>query len=215
MTQARHYVALSGLPLLIELKWPYHPSQSGADWYVLHARVGLDDGGPLHAEVSVNTSQSVKEALGSLDQRPEVESVVINTIRKAVDDKEVEFLKSGKLQPIAMSSRVYSIVRKNWSFRTVTDEEVAGLLKRKVYWSTLRGGESKVLILDSVEAQYVNSGLDRLREAAAVLAKDGLIELDGSFATPTQLLKNEAGEIEAALQNGLRELEKKHVFERG
>ena len=215
MTQRQRYVTLSGLPLLIDLKWPYHQSQSGADWYVLHARVGLDDGSPLHAEVAINTSQNAKDALGSLDQSPEVESVVINTIRKAVDDKQVEFLKSGKLQPVPMSSRVYDIVHNCWRFKSATDEKLAELLKRRAYWSTVRGNDAKVRIIDPVEAQYVGSDLTRIGEAALTIAKQGWIILNEDFAQPSERLKNASGEMEAALQNGLRELEEKHAFERG
>lgn len=215
MTQRQRYVTLSGLPLLIGLKWPYHQSQSGADWYVLHARVGLDDGSPLHAEVAINTSQSVKDALGSLDQTPEVESVVINTIRKAVDGKQVEFLKSGKLQPVPMSSRVYDIVHNRWMFKSATDEKLAELLKGKVYWSIVRGNDTKVRVIDPVEAQYVGSDLERVRKAALTIARQGWITLNGDLAEPTEQLTKASAEMEAALQNGLRQLEEKHAFEHG
>jgi len=35
----RTYVTLNGLPLQIELKWPFHKSGSGADFFVLHGDV--------------------------------------------------------------------------------------------------------------------------------------------------------------------------------
>ena len=42
------FVSLSGVPIHVsELKWPFHPSTSGADWHVLHGRaelLGNEDG---------------------------------------------------------------------------------------------------------------------------------------------------------------------------
>src|SRR5216684_1844089 len=66
-----HFVTLSGVPLHVsELKWPFHPSTSGADWHILHGRaelLGNEDG--LHVEVAVGMTQTMKDALGSLDSQ--------------------------------------------------------------------------------------------------------------------------------------------------
>src|SRR5205085_1194935 len=84
MATDSHYVTLSGLPIRIELAWPFHASTSGADWFSLHGRVWLDDDSGLHADVAVNLTQVIKEALPSLG--PEhAESGVVNAVRKDLD----------------------------------------------------------------------------------------------------------------------------------
>jgi hypothetical protein len=45
------YVTLGGLPLLIELKYPFHKSGSGADFWVLHGDIQLGNSEGLHAPV--------------------------------------------------------------------------------------------------------------------------------------------------------------------
>jgi hypothetical protein len=95
-----HFVTLSGVPIHVsELKWPFHPSTSGADWHVLHGRaelLGNNDG--LHVEVAVGMTQTMKDALGSLEP-DNAESMVVNAIRKTIDNGQLAFVKSGKLQP--------------------------------------------------------------------------------------------------------------------
>src|SRR5438876_1019092 len=63
------YVTLSGLPLRFDFTWPFRAAEAGSDWFVVHGIVGLDDGGNsgLQAEVAVNMSQTIREALPSLD----------------------------------------------------------------------------------------------------------------------------------------------------
>jgi len=50
------YMTLTGLPLSFHLEWPFHKSTSGADFWVLHADIALENSGGLHAPVSVNLS---------------------------------------------------------------------------------------------------------------------------------------------------------------
>ena len=57
------WVTLTGLPLTIKLDWPFHPSTSGADFWVLHGDVFLEGSEGLHAPVAVNLSQTVKEVM--------------------------------------------------------------------------------------------------------------------------------------------------------
>src|ERR1051326_713197 len=79
-----HFVTLSGVPINVaELRWPFHPSTSGSDWFVLHGRADLLDSDGLHIEVAVGMTQTIKDALGSLD--PEHTAVlVINSILKTL-----------------------------------------------------------------------------------------------------------------------------------
>src|SRR3954469_5964920 len=151
------YATLSGLPVRFELQWPFHLSTSGADWFGLHGRVWLEDGGVLHADVAVNLTQTIKEALPSLE--PEhAEAVVINAIRKDLDNKQLELLKSGKRQPVPVSSRHFNFKNNQLIFARADDQQVRDLLQRKVYWTAVRHGpDARSWITDAIDALYVNS----------------------------------------------------------
>ena len=130
------WVTLTGLPLTIALEWPFHRSTSGADFWVLHGDIRLENSDGLHAPVAVNLSAVVREAVASLEPG-DVEAPVINALRKEVDRHQIEFVKSGKLKPVAFSSRHYDVKRAKWVFGKATDEEIATFLERKIYWTSL------------------------------------------------------------------------------
>src|SRR5208282_5614724 len=129
------WVTLSGLPLTISLEWPFHRSSSGADFWVLHGDIRLEGSEGLHAPVAVNLSATVRQGLASLEAS-DAEAPVINALRKEVDRKQIEFVRSGKLKPVAFSSRHYDFKRGKWVFGKASDEVIAGFLERKVYWGT-------------------------------------------------------------------------------
>ena len=210
-SQAAVYVALSGLPLRIELDWPFRPSGSGADFYVLHGDVHLESGEGLHCLVALQMTQTVKEVLPSLEPA-DVEAPAINTVRKEVDRKQLEFVKSPKRVPVPFSARQYNFKRREWDFAKATDEQVAELVRRKVYWNSKLGAE-RVWIADPIDAQYVSSPPARLLEAASRL--ETWLRLEGEYATATPELLAEGPEIEAGMRAALDALEKKHAFERG
>jgi hypothetical protein len=199
----------------MQLQWPFHASLSGADWYSLHGRVWLDDGGPLHADVAVNLTQTIKEALPSLE--PEhAEAVVVNALRKELDVRQLELLKSGKRQPVPVSSRHYDFRKNQLVFQRASDEDALNLLRRKVYWTTARGGrDKKTWISDPFDALYMATTTAHLLELARKLEQQGLIRVDGEYATATDALMAQAQEIEAEKEAGLKALEAKHAFERG
>ena len=76
------YVTRTGLPLLVEFKWPFHSSTAGADFWVLHADVKLGNSEGLHAPVAVNLSATVREVLPSMEAK-DVEGPVVNALRTA------------------------------------------------------------------------------------------------------------------------------------
>jgi hypothetical protein len=209
------WVTLRGLPLSIRLDWPFHPSGSGADFWVLHGEIQLASDETRSALVSVNMSRTVKDVMPSLEAK-DAENPVINALRKDVDKRQIEFVKSGKLLPVNFSSRHYDFKRNKWVFGKATDEAIAELLERKVYWQTKLGGSKGVRIADPAEAQYMETTPEHLIEVAArLVAADGLIRLDGEWAEPGPGLPARAGKIEAAMKQALEELEQKHAFERG
>jgi hypothetical protein len=211
--QKRIYVTLSGLPLSFHMEWPFRKSTSGADFFFLHADIRLEGSTGLHAPVAVNLSATVREVLPSLEPK-DVEAPVIAALRKEVDRRQLEFVKSGKLVPVQFSSRHYDFKRNKWMFGKASDEEMALLVTRKVFWQTrLVGGP--VWIADPTEALYVETSSGHLLDVARKLESQGLIKLEGEWATANPSLMEQAAKFEADMQAALEELEKKHAFERG
>jgi hypothetical protein len=209
------WVTLRGLPLTIRLKWPFHQSTSGADFWVLHGDIRLEGSEGLHAPVAVNLSQTVREVLPSLEPK-DAEAPVINALRKEVDRRQIEFVKSGKLLPVPFSSRHYDFKRQQWVFGKATDDVMAEFIERKVYWQTTLTGEKRVWIGDPAEAQYLQTSPAHLIEIAArLVAAQGLLRIEDESAVGTQGLLDQAERFERARRQALEELEKKNAFERG
>jgi hypothetical protein len=208
------YVTLTGLPLSFELHWPFHKSTSGADFWVLHADVRLENSEGLHALAAVNLSATVREVMPSLEPK-DAEGPVVNALRKEVDRRQVEFLKSAKLIPVHFSSRHYSFRQNKWVFGKSGDVEIATLLMRKIYWQTrIVGGD--VWLGDETEAQYVENTADQLAHIAKEHLMDkGLIRMERRYATALPALMQQGEKFEAEMREALAELERKHAFERG
>jgi len=223
------WVTLTGLPLTIHLDWPFRQSTSGADFWVLHGDIRLEGSEGLHAPVAVNMSQTVREVMPSLEAN-DAEAPVINALRKEVDRRQIEFLKSGKLLPVAFSSRHYDFKRKQWIFGKASDDVMAEFIERKVYWESKlakspaspvgSAGSSSlhkgVWIADPREAQYLQTTPAHVLEVAArLVAAQGLLRIEGELAEPTQGLMNQGERFENARRTAMEDLEKKHAFERG
>jgi hypothetical protein len=226
--QKKIWVTLTGLPLTIELEWPFHRSTSGADFWVLHGDLRLENSGGLHAPVAVNLSATVREVLASLEPK-DAEAPVINALRKEVDRRQIEFVKSGKLLPVAFSSRHYDFKRQKWVFGKASDDAIATFIERKVYWETklksnsppqpkdgLAGPPSRVWIADPTEAQYLETTPAHFIEVAGrLVAGDGLVRMEGEWAEAAPGLMGQAERFESAMRRAAEELDKKHAFERG
>jgi len=207
------YVTRTGLPLSFKLEWPFRHATSGADFDVLHTAIMLENSGGLRALVAVNLSATLREVLPSLEPK-DTEGPVINALRKEVDHKQTEFVKSGKLVPLPLSSRHYSFKLKQWVFGKATDEEIALLIERKVYWqSRLVGGD--VWLGDPTEALYLDTTIDHVAEIAARLSQQGLFTLARRHATALPALMDQKDRFESEMAEARQQLEEKHAFERG
>jgi hypothetical protein len=212
-TAKRIFVTRAGLPLSITLDWPFHRSTSGADFWVLHGNIHLENTEGLHAPVSVNMTLVLKEVLPSLE-RADAEGPVINALRKEVDQQQIEFLKSGKLLPVSFSSRHYDFKHGRWAFGHATEEQIRELILRTVYWQQFVVGTSAP-VADPVDAQYLDTTREQMLESARRLASEGLIKLDGEDASSAESLSKQAAQIAADMKTALEALQKKHEFERG
>ena len=214
------WVTLTGLPLTFQLDWPFHTSTSGADFWVLHGDISLEGSGGLHALVAVNLSQTVREVMPSLEPK-DAEAPVINALRKEVDRRQIEFVRSGKLLPVPFSSRHYDFKRQQWIFGKAADDVMAEFVERKVYWQTklqqdAASQPAPVWIADPAEAMYLQTTPSHLLEVACrLVGAQGLLRIDREWAEPTAGLMNQSERFEAARRAAIDELEKKHAFERG
>src|SRR6266852_6278876 len=200
-----HFVTLSGVPIFVsELKWPFHASNSGADWFVLHGRaelIGGEEG--MHIEVAVGMTQTMKDALGSLEP-DHAEGLVINSIRKTIDNGQLAFVKSGKLQPVHVTSRFYSFAAKQIQFPKQADQDVLELIKRRVYWLSAKEGKgAPVSVAHPYDCQYVNFSREKMLELARQLAGQGLMKLEGDQAIASDWLMQQEPAMIAAMQKGV------------
>lgn len=200
-----HFVTLSGVPVdIAELKWPFHPSTSGADWHVLHGRADLlGSADRLHVEVAVGMTQTMKDALGSLEQE-HAESLVVNSIRKTIDNGQLAFVKSGKLQPVHVTSRFYSFMARKIQFPSQSEQDVLEMLKRRVFWVGAKSGKgAPVSIAHPYDCEYVNFPREKMLALAQQLAARGLVRLESEYATATDALLKEEPAFIADMNKGV------------
>lgn len=200
------YVTLAGLPIAFgKFQWPFHRSTSGADTYIVHGEMYLADGGAqnLHAKLAASVTVTFAEIVPAMEQ-PYAETFVYNAIRKTVDLGQLEFLKSGNRQPVPVTTRFYSRWQKKFLFTETNDTERLEYLLRKIYWlSGVLGNGKPVWIADPRDAQYLNTTEADLLRMAGHEAGEGLLTLDGEYASVTPSLMARAPEYRAALEAAL------------
>lgn len=200
------YVTLGGLPVAFgEFQWPFHRSTSGADTYIVHGEIRLDDGGAhnqLHAKIAASVTQTFAEIVPAMEQ-PYAETFIYNAVRKTIDMGQLELLKSGNRQPVPVTTRYWSRWKKTFVFTETDDQERLRYLLSKVYWlSGVLGGHNPVWVADPRDAQYLNTTEQDLLRVAG--DEDGrLLRLEGEFAAATPALMERASEFQAALEAAL------------
>ena len=200
------YVTLGGLPLAYgKFEWPFHRSISGADTYIVHGEIELADGTDhkLHAKLAASVTVTFAEIVPAMEQ-PYAESFVYNAIRKTVDFGQLEFVKSGNRQPVPVTTRFYSRWQKKFLFTETDEKERLRYLLSKVYWLSGVLGDSKpVWIADGRDAQYLNTTEAELLKMASHEAGEGLMVVEGEFASATPTLMARAAEYQAMLDAAL------------
>ena len=202
------YLTLHGLPLSFDkFTWPFHASSSGADTFLVHGEVRLEDGeeSVLHAKVAASMTVTFAEIVKAPEQ-PFAEGFIYNAVRKTMDQGQLELVKSGNRQPVPVTTRFYSPWQKKFNFNDTKEPQRQDYLAAKVFWLSGVLGESKpVWVIDPRDAQYLNTTVAELKKSAAELAGEGLIRLaeDTEFATPTDALMAHRAQYAAKLASAL------------
>jgi hypothetical protein len=206
------YLTLQGLPLSFSrFTWPFHLSTSGADTFLVHGEVRLEDGesSVLHAKVAASMTVTFAEIVLAPEQ-PFAEGFIYNAVRKTMDQGQLELVKSGNRQPVPVTTRYYSRWQKKFSFNDTTEAQRVEYLAAKVYWlSGVLGRGEPVWVLDPRDAQYLNTTVAELRKNAEALAREGIIHLaadwaqGGEFAAPTEVLMGHRAQYEVDMAEAL------------
>ncbi|MDR3735363.1 MAG: hypothetical protein P4L10_07490 [Acidobacteriaceae bacterium] len=198
------YLTLLGVPLRFgRFSWPFHKSTSGADTSLVHGEIKLEDGkdSPLYAKVAASITLTFMEILPAL-QQPYAEGFIYNAVRKVLDQGQLELVKTGgNRQTVAVTTRYYSTKKQQFVFNDTNAAQRKQYLAAKVFWLSGALGESKPLwIADNRDAQYLNTTVAELQKTAEGLAAEGVIGLQGEYATPTAKLMAERPQYEAKLE---------------
>lgn len=212
MPERSAYLTLSGLPLSFEFQWPFHKSTSGADFWVLHGVAYLEDGSGLRSDFSIHLTQTIHPMMPGMDADTAL-PYVINVVRRMVDTKDLEFLRSGKRQPIDLSSRFKNFKTGGWRFASASDDEVRELLRQSSYWIGVKLGRERFSLADETNALYAGATKERLLDISKGLESDGWLRVEGELAVATEKTKSHAAEFEKLEQENLAKLQQKHAFE--
>lgn len=199
-------VTLAGLPIRFsDFRWPFHHSTSGADSFVVHGTVHLEDGrdSALYALIAASMTVTFAEIVPAPEQ-PYAETFIYNAVRKRLDQGQLELIKSGNRQPVPVTTRYYSRWRKKFSFTDTTEASRQEYLALKVYWlSGALGNNGPVWVADPRDAQYLNSTEEDLLAEAANLDRQGLLKLEGDAASATPTLMAHADDYRKKMEDAL------------
>jgi hypothetical protein len=202
------YLTLSGLPLSFgKFAWPFHPSSSGADTFLVHGEVRLEDGesSPLHSKIAASMTVTFAEIVLAMEQ-PFAEGFIYNAVRKTMDQGQLELVKSGNRQPVPVTTRYYNMKHKKFVFNDTVEQQRREFLAAKTYWlSGVLGEGAPVWLLDPRDAQYLNTTLSDLKQSFAALAAAGLLTAasDAEYAVPTEKLMGNRAQYEVDMADAL------------
>lgn len=206
------YLTTLGIPLSFgNFAWPFHGSTSGADTFIVHGDIWLQNGDQplLHAKVSASLTRTFAEVVPALEQ-PFAEGFVYNAVRKTLDQGQIELVKSGNRQPVPVTTRYYSAKQGKFIFNDTDAAERTNFLAGKVFWLSHVLGRSSdgiaqpVWLADPRDAQYLNTTPAELSAASKQLASEGLIQItEEGWAIPTEKLTAQRDQFFNLLADGL------------
>ena len=195
-----HFLTLSGVPLALEIHWPFRPIQNEIDYFV---HVLCRAGNPWTHEANF----TVKAQTMFLDvptlERPVLEPFVVNGIRIQIDEKKASFYPIGQhpanLQQLYLSSDTYD------QRHVSTDAQIQEFIERKVYWFGFRESNDtdQVPVADPYDCDYLRQSCQRLKQVGRVLAANGVVGLDqsGDYASAMDKLLVRSDRYESELQS--------------
>ena len=198
-----HFLTLSGVPLALEIHWPFRPIQNEIDFFV-HVLCRVGSPWTHEANFTVKANELL---LGIASfQPPVLEPFVVNGIRIQVDLGKVEFHRVGQhpstLQQMYLSEDLFG------NRDAPTDSQIQEFVKRKIYWLGFRESDETALIAvaDPYDCSYLGRPAQRLKQLARVLSATGKIALDdsGDYASPTNELLSQADAYEGELAEFLK-----------
>ena len=202
------YLTMNGFPLSFRnFAWPFHSSTSGADTFLVHGEIFLEDGegSVLQAKISASMTVTFAEIVAAPEQ-PYAEGFLYNAVRKTIDQGQLELVKSGNRQPVPVTTRYYSTKQKRFVFNDTTEAQRSDFLAAKVFWlSGVLGEGDPVWLLDPRDAQYLNTTVAALKATMEALAAEGVLRLatDVEFATPTEALMGHRSQYVEDLREAL------------
>ena len=202
------YLTLHGLPLRFDkFAWPFHASTSGADTFLVHGEVWLEDGqdSPLHAKIAAAMTVTFAEIVKAPEQ-PFAETFIYNAVRKTMDQGQLELVKSGNRQPVPVTTRYYSLWHRKFNFNDTSEVQRTDYLAAKVFWlSGVLGAGEPVWVLDPRDAQYLNATVAELEKPVQGLVQEGLVQVaeNGEYAAPTERLMDRRERYTAAMAQAL------------
>jgi hypothetical protein len=204
-------VTINGVPLSIQLQWPFHANVSGADFFVLHGTAELGDGSGLHAQVALHLTRLVAERLPTMEAADTL-GPVLGAIRKETDRRQLEFLRSDKRLPIPLGARFQDFRSKQWRFEQASEAQIRQALLDRLFWvGRLQAGP--VDVADPVEALYLGTTPERLTETGKGLEVEGLLRWVDGGAQATEILLAGATEFEERARKAIGAIQQKHAFE--
>lgn len=198
-----HFLTLSGVPLALEIHWPFRPIQD-EDSYFVHVLCRV--GAPWTHEANFTIKANQLDLGIPSFQPPVLEPFVVNGIRIRADLGKVEFHRVGQhpstLQQIHLSQDLFK------NREAPTDAEIQEFMKRKIYWLGFRESDETALVAvaDPYDCSYLGRQPQRLKQLARVLSATHKIALDesGDYASPTDELLSQADAYENELGEVLR-----------
>lgn len=213
------HVTLSGIPVDVEIEWPFSRARDGRDALFVWASCKLIPAENREAKLTVNITRTLQVIAVPSFVEVITESLVMNAARKAIDAGSVKFYEAGKhpqeLQRVTLSTADYDDGSRRFNFAMCDERSIKEFLKRKVYWLGFREGiaTTQAWIADPYDAQYLGTTQQRLKQLAQLLAAQGFIHVDstGDFAFCSEQLLKDADifeqELSAKLQGTVTRLE--------
>lgn len=179
------YATMSGIPVRFQIEFPFNTSTESGSFAFVHVltKCGIDPA--VEANFSVHLPYTIVRQIVSLESVI-TEPLIVNAVRKFIDMEQVVLYPEGKhpsqLQVVAIQPADYDYKTKRFTYVKATDEQIRDFLKRKVYWLGFRRGiqSTRVCIADPYDAAYLNVSSERLQQDAAILAAEGVLQIDSS-----------------------------------